>query len=69
MRLTIGLILCAAVILSWLSMPSFAGSWIVQSISQEATGEGNSNGIRDGVQVAGAYNDDVFIVQHIVQEA
>ncbi len=69
MRLTIGLILCAAVILSWLSMPSFAGSWIVQSISQGATGEDNSNGIREGVQVAGAYNDDIFIVQHIVQEA
>jgi hypothetical protein len=69
MRLIIGLILCAAVILSWLSMPSFAGSWIVQSISQGATGDGNSNGILDGVQVAGASNDDVFIVQHIVQEA
>ena len=69
MRLIIGLILCAAVILSWLSMPSFAGSWIVQSISQGATGDGKSNGIRDGVQVAGASNDDVFIVQHIVQEA
>lgn len=69
MRLTIGLILCTAVILSWLSMPSFAGSWIVQSISQGATGEDNSNGIRDSVQVAGAYNDDIFIVQHIVQEA
>jgi hypothetical protein len=68
MRLTIGLILCAAVILSC-SMPSFAGSWIVQSISQGATGEDNSNGIRDGVQVAGAYNNDIFIVQHIVQEA
>ena len=63
MRLIIGLILCVAVILSWLSMPSFAGSWIVQSISQGATGEDNSNGIRDGMQVAGASNDDVFIVQ------
>jgi hypothetical protein len=69
MRLTIGFILCAAAILSSLSMPSFAGSWIVQSISQGATGEDNSNGIRDGVQVAGAYNNDIFIVQHIVQEA
>jgi hypothetical protein len=69
MRLTIGLILCAAAILSWLSMPSFAGSWIVQSISQGGTGEDNSNSIRDGVQIAGAYNNDIFIVQHIVQEA
>jgi hypothetical protein len=68
MRLTIRLILCAAVVLSC-SMPSFAGSWIVQSISQGATGEDNSNGIRDGVQVAGASNDNVFIVQHIVQDA
>lgn len=69
MRLAIGLILCAVAILSWLSMPSFAGSWIVQSISQGATGEDNSNGIQEGVQVAGAYNNDIFIVQHIMQEA
>jgi hypothetical protein len=68
MRLIIGLILCAAFMLLWLSMPTAAGSWIVQSISQGATGEDNSNGIRNGVQVAGAPNDDVFIVQHIVQE-
>ena len=69
MRFIIGLILCVAFMIFWLPTPTAAGSWIVQSISQAATSGDSSNGIRDSVQIAGTSNDDVFIVQHIVQEA
>ncbi len=68
MRFTIGLILCTAYILFWLSTPLAAGSWIIQSINQEVNEE-VSGGLQNSVQIAGASNDDVFIVQNIMQEA
>jgi hypothetical protein len=48
-------------------MPSAAESWIIQSISQEVNEV--SGGLQNSVQIAGASNDDVFIVQQIMQEA
>ena len=68
MRFAIGLILCSAYILFWLSTPLAAGSWIIQSINQEVNDE-VSGGLQNSVQIAGASNDDVFIVQNIMQEA
>jgi hypothetical protein len=69
MRFTIRSILCAAFILFLLLVPSSAGSWIMQSISQDANARGISGGLQNGLQIAGTSNDDVFIVQHMMQEA
>ncbi len=69
MSFTTRSILCAAFILFLLLVPSSAGSWIVQSISQDANARGISGGLQDGLQIAGTSNDNVFIVQHIMQEA
>ena len=49
-------------------MPSAAGSWIIQSINQ-GVNEGVSGGLQNSVQIAGASNNNVFIVQNIMQEA
>jgi hypothetical protein len=68
MRFTIGLILCTAYILFLLSPPLAAESWIIQSINQEVNEE-VSGGLQNSVQIAGASNDGVFIVQNIMQEA
>lgn len=68
MRFIIGLVLFTTYISFWISTPLAAGSWIIQSISQEVNEE-VSGSLQDSVQIAGASNDDVFIVQHIMQEA
>ncbi len=70
MRSTIVSILCAAVMLFWLATPLAAGSWIIQSVSQEITDEAIPDGLQNSMQLAGAFpiTDDIFIVQHIDQE-
>jgi hypothetical protein len=67
--LTIRSILCTVFILFLLVMPLATGSWIVQSISQEVMNKGNSNGLQNGVQIAGASESDIFIVQYVDQAA
>lgn len=69
MRFTIQSILCAGFIFFLLLVPSATGSWIMQSVSQGVNGMGISQGLQDSMQMAGASNDDIFIVQHIMQEA
>jgi hypothetical protein len=41
----------------------------MQGISQDVNAKGISNGLQNGLQIAGTSNDNVFIVQNILQEA
>lgn len=68
MRFTYRSILCAAVMIFWLVMPLATGSWIVQSVSQTVTDKSISEGLQNSIQIAGAAADDLFIVQHFVQD-
>jgi hypothetical protein len=41
----------------------------MQGISQDVNAKGISNGLQNGLQIAGTSNDNVFIVQNMLQEA
>lgn len=68
------LVICHVFILLWLAVPSTAGDWIVQSISQDITvgndlNDNSNYNINNCIQLAEALANEIFIVQHMEQDA